>query len=110
MKLCFCVVHSRDKNRIIEALVNTGFKFTIVGSTGGFLREGNSTFLIGCEDNEVDTLVELFGANCQVREQIVNVMSMESGNPAGGFIPNPVKVPVGGSIIFVTHVERFERL
>jgi uncharacterized protein YaaQ len=38
----------------------------------------------------------------------VNVMPFEAA-PPGAFIPSPVKVPVGGAVMFVIHVEQFHR-
>lgn len=108
MKLVACIVHNRDKGKITDELVSSGFKFTIIGSTGGFLREGNTTFLIGVEDSMVDDLLQVVQRNSQAREQLLNVAPFESGGP-GAFIPNPVKVPVGGAVVFVLNVERFER-
>jgi uncharacterized protein YaaQ len=87
-------------------LVKAGFKFTVIGSTGGFLREGNTTILVGAEDTQVEVLEALIKENCQSREQLVNVMPFEA-SPPGAFIPSPVKVPVGGAVMFVMPVEQF---
>jgi len=108
MKLAICIVHNRDKGRVTEEMVRTGFKFTIIGSTGGFLREGNTTFLIGVEETELPALQKVLSENSQSREQLVNVMPYEAA-PPGAFIPNPVKVPVGGAVMFVMDVEQFHR-
>lgn len=109
MKLCVCIVHNRDKNRLTDELIKSGFKFTVIGSTGGFLREGNTTFLIGVADDELPALSALIAANCQAREQLVNVAPFEASTAPGGFIPSPVKVPVGGAVVFTLNVENFER-
>ncbi len=108
MKLCVCIVHNRDKARLTDELVKAGFKFTVIGSTGGFLREGNTTYLIGVEAEELCSLKNVVKANCQGREQLVNVMPFEAA-PAGAFIPSPVKVPVGGAVMFVLDAEQFHR-
>lgn len=108
MKLAICIVHSRDKGKVTDELVRAGFKFTVIGSTGGFLREGNTTFLIGVEDDEVEALHLVVEQNCQTREQVVNVMPFETG-PQGGFMASPVKVPVGGAVVFMLPVEQFRR-
>ncbi len=86
--------------------MKAGFKFTVIGSTGGFLREGNTTILVGAEDTQVEVLEALIKENCQSREQLVNVMPFEA-SPPGAFIPSPVKVPVGGAVMFVMPVEQF---
>ncbi len=108
MKLAVCIIHNRDKGKIIDELVKAGFKFTIIGSTGGFLREGNTTILMGVQDDEVADLKELISANCQSREQLLNVAPFEA-NPTAAFTPSAVKVPVGGAVLFLLPVEEFER-
>ena len=108
MKLVVCIVHNRDKGKITDELVRAGFKFTIIGSTGGFLREGNTTFLIGVEEADLATLMSLVQENSQSRDQLVNVMPYEAA-PPGAFIPSPVKVPVGGAVVFVMNVDEFRR-
>ncbi len=108
MKLVIAVVHDRDRSKITEGLLRNGFKFTKIGSTGGFLREGNVTLLIGVEERDVDRVLGIIGESCRTREQCVNVLPPDAG-PVGTFIPSPVKVLVGGAITFVVDVERFER-
>ncbi len=108
MKLVITVVHDRDKGRITESLLRNGFKFTKIGSTGGFLREGNVTLLIGVEERQVERVLEVIGDSCKTREQFVNVLPPDAA-PVGTFMPSPVKVLVGGAVVFVVDVERFER-
>ena len=108
MKLILAVVHEKDKRHMQDALLEQGFQFTNVASTGGFLREGNVTLLIGVDEDQVDQVLEIVRESCQTREQYVNVMppTME---PVGTVIPSPVKVLVGGAIVFVLEVARFEK-
>lgn len=108
MKLALCIVHNRDKGKVADELIKAGFKSTIIGSTGGFLREGNTTFLIGVDDEELPALRRVVEENCQTREQVVNVMPYEAAQPAA-FIAAPVKVPVGGAVVFVLDVAEFHR-
>jgi len=108
VKLAVCIVHNRDKGRVTDELVKAGFKFTVIGSTGGFLREGNTTYIIGVEESELAALQKVIAQNSQSREQLVNVMPFEAA-PPGAFIPSPVKVPVGGAVMFVVPVEQFHR-
>jgi uncharacterized protein YaaQ len=37
---------------------------TRIASTGGFLRRGNTTLMIGTEDQKVDDAIEILRANC----------------------------------------------
>lgn len=108
MKLIIAVIHNRDKGRVIDALLENQFKFTQVASTGGFLREGNTTLLIGVEDSALDDLLRLLEQNCRTREQFVNPMPPDTA-PIGSFLPTPIAVEVGGAVVFVLNVERFER-
>ena len=101
-------MHNRDRNKVTDELVRAGFKFTVIGSTGGFLREGNTTFLIGIEEEDRSNLLRLIGQNCKTREQLVNVAGFEA-NPAAAFVATPLKVPVGGAVVFILPVEQFER-
>ncbi len=108
MKLVVAVIHDRDQKRTSDALLRAGFKFTKIASTGGFLREGNVTLLVGAEPDEVDPLLGIFKECSRTREQYVNVLPPEA-TPVGSFMANPVKVQVGGAIAFILDVERFER-
>ena len=108
MKLIIAVIHDKDRGKITETLLRNGFKFTKIGSTGGFLREGNVTLLIGSEDKDVDRVLEIIGEASKTRKQYMNVLPPDAG-PVGTFIPAPVEVLVGGAVTFVLPVERFER-
>lgn len=108
VKLAVCIVHNRDKGRLTDELLRAGFKFTVIGSTGGFLREGNTTILIGAEEAELPSLKKIVSENSHSREQLVNVVPFEAA-PPGAFISSPVKVPVGGAVMFVMDVEQFHR-
>jgi len=109
VKLVIAVVQDKDKRKVMDALLESGYKFTNVASTGGFLREGNVTFLIGVEPGQVAEVISLLERSSKTREQYVNVFppTME---PIGACIPSPVKVTVGGAIVFVLDVEEFAKL
>ncbi|MER3497023.1 MAG: hypothetical protein C4320_09915 [Armatimonadota bacterium] len=108
MKLAILIVHHRDKGRVTDALVKGGFKFTMIGSSGGFLREGSTTLLLGIEPAELDALRELVAENCQTREQMVSVGAFEAAQVAT-FAPGAVSVSVGGAVLFTLDVESFDR-
>ncbi len=109
MKLVIAVVQDKDHRKVMDALLERGYQFTIVASTGGLLREGNVTFLIGTEKEQVDGIIEVIGAYSKTREQLVNVFP-PTIEPIGTCIPSPVRVQVGGATVFVLNVERFEKL
>lgn len=108
MKLIIAVVHDRDKHRVSQALIAGGHSFTVMASTGGFLREGNVTLLIGAETDQVEAVAALIEDNCKTREQFVNVLPPDAGS-IGAFIPTPVRISIGGAIAFVLDVEQFHK-
>ena len=108
MKLVVTIVHDRDKHRIADALLRSDFKFTKLSSTGGFLREGNVTFLIGIDESRLDDLLSLIKESCKSRDQYASVVPPDASN-AGMFMPSSIKVVVGGAVVFVLEVEQFER-
>ena len=109
MKLIIAVVQDKDRRKVTDALLEEGYKFTNIASTGGFLREGNVTFLIGVQESQVDKAIELVGRHSKTREQFVNVFP-PTIEPIGTCVPSPVKVLVGGATVFVVNVDRFEKL
>jgi len=107
MKLLITVVHSRDKARLNQALLAAGYRFTEVASTGGLLREGNTTLFIGVEDEELEVVISLIKKNCKSREQLINPLPFGEAGPFP--LPTPMEVRVGGAIVFVVEVEQFFR-
>jgi len=107
MKLVIAVVQDKDSNRLSTALINAGFRATKLASTGGFLKAGNTTFMIGIEDERVHEVLQVIKSNCKIREQLVTPVS-PMGGATDSYIPFPVEVQVGGAAVFVLPVERFE--
>jgi len=106
MKLVVAVIQDKDSNRLTDALADQNFKTTKLSTTGGFLKEGNTTLMIGCEDANVDGVLNIIKDNCSQREQMVAPISPMGGN-ADSYIPKPVKVEVGGATVFILPVESF---
>ncbi len=108
MKLIVAIVQSDDAGALSDALREANFQSTLISSTGGFLREGNGTLFIGVEDNQVEKAMQVIKDNCHTRTQFVNPMPpvMEPGEL---YMPPPVEVQVGGAVVFVTPIERFEK-
>ncbi|MFO7245650.1 MAG: cyclic-di-AMP receptor [Thermaerobacter sp.] len=109
MKLIVAIVQDKDAVRLIEALVDQGYRATKLATTGGFLREGNTTLLVGVEDDRVDDVLDIIRRICHSREQLVTPLA-PVGGPIDSYVPYPVEVLVGGATVFVLHVERYERV
>jgi len=102
------VVQDKDSHRLSTALVGAQFKTTKLSSTGGFLKSGNTTFIIGTEDDRVDTLLGVIKENCEHRDQLIAPISPMGGN-ASSYAPHPVEVEVGGATVFVLSIDQFNQ-
>ncbi|MBP3041014.1 cyclic-di-AMP receptor [Bacillaceae bacterium Marseille-Q3522] len=108
MKLILAVVQDQDSVRLSNALVEHNFRATKMASTGGFLKSGNTTFLIGTDDIRVEKALQIIKENCRSRDQLVAPVSPMGGN-ADSYVPYPVEVQVGGATVFVLPVEQFQQ-
>lgn len=59
MKLILAVVRDTDSETVIQALLNADYRITRLASTGGFLRRGNITLMIGVEEAQVPAVIDL---------------------------------------------------
>jgi len=59
MKLIIAIVPDIDSDPVSHALTSSGLRVTYIASTGGFLRRGHSTLLIGLEDEKVEQALEI---------------------------------------------------
>jgi uncharacterized protein YaaQ len=106
MKLIVAVVQDQDSNRLSKALMDHNFRTTKLATTGGFLRSGNTTFLIGTEDIRVDKALQIIQENCRSRDQLVAPLS-QMGGSVDSYVPKPIDVEVGGATVFVLPVDQF---
>jgi ubiquinone/menaquinone biosynthesis C-methylase UbiE len=67
MKLVVAVVVEEDTRDILDALAKIQFRATRISSTGGFLRQGNSTLVIGVDAHQVDAVLGLIANVCAVK-------------------------------------------
>ncbi len=109
MKLILAVVQEKDASRLIDALNEANIHATMLASTGGFLREGNATILTGVEDDQAEAVLGVIGRVCHRREQLMTPIPPVV-EPVDSYVTYPIKVEVGGAIVFVLNVERMERI
>lgn len=87
MKMIIVIVKDADADPVTQALTTSEFRVTRIASTGGFLRSGVVTLLIGVEDERVDAGIQV------VRDQLGESNSQESR-----------------ATLFVVPVQRFEQV
>jgi len=64
MKLIIAIIRDEDNDAVSHMLTQESFRVTFIASTGGFLRSGRSTLLIGVEDEPVQRALEIIRENC----------------------------------------------
>ena len=109
MKLVLAIVQDDDALDLIEELNDKGFRVTKLATTGGFLKSGNTTLLIGVEIDKVDIVINIIEEVCKRRKQVVSTQPGLSGE-SGMYMPFPLEVEVGGATVFVIDVDKFVKI
>ena len=107
MKMIVAIVQDEDSNRLVSALMNDGFGVTKLATTGGFLRAGNTTLLIGVDDERLNDALHIIEKLCKSRRQVTT--SPLAGGAVNMYTQMPIEVTVGGATVFVLNVEQFAK-
>ena len=107
MKLIIAIVHSDDAQGVISEISMAGYSATKLSTTGGFMRSGNTTLLIGVDEEQVDNVIELVGKRARSHKQVVSGFP---GRSEGSVSAVPFEVNVGGATVFVVDVDKFVKL
>ncbi len=62
MKMIILIIKDGDADVVTQALTTAEYRVTRVASTGGFLRSGVVTLLLGVDDERVDPVIEMIRA------------------------------------------------
>lgn len=107
MKLLIAIVSNDDSNAVLSALTKNKYSVTKLSTTGGFLRAGNTTLLLGVEDEKVEDCISIIGSeSCKRTEMVPATATFDIGR----YTSYPVEVQVGGATIFVLNVEQLIKL
>ena len=68
MKLVLAIVQDDDAIDLIEELTDKDYRVTKLATTGGFLKSGNTTLMIGVEEKEVKNLINVIEDVCKRRK------------------------------------------
>ena len=93
-KLIVSVVQNDYADAVVDALLEADYRTTRLASTGGFLRKGNTTLLIGAQENQVDAVLDIIRANTK---------------GAAATDEQPGLVPQAAATVFVLDLDDFER-
>ena len=107
MKLLIAIVNNDDSAVVSSALTREGYTVTKLSTTGGFLMVGNTTFLIGAEDNTVAKAKEIIKAHSKKRTSVTtSAAGFGTGLREDDFAN---EIPVGGAIVFTLDVEDVDK-
>lgn len=109
MKLIIAIVQDEDASRLIGKLMDSGFGVTKLATTGGFLRAGNTTLLVGVDDDKFQEAMGVIEKVCKSRKQMA-ASPAPVGGTQNGYAPYPIEVTVGGATVFVLSVDQFIKL
>ena len=111
MKLVLAIVQDDDAIDLIEELTDKDYRVTKLATTGGFLKSGNTTLMIGVEEKEVKNLINFIEDVCKRRKEMVPTSTPNTiGTNSGMYVPYPIEVEVGGATIFVLDVDQFYKV
>ena len=108
MKLVIAVVQESDASTLLMALRAAHFGATEIAN-GGFRRGATSTVLIGVPAAQVASVRELVAEHCGRRHRL-RLPYASALDPSPLVMPERFDVIVGGAVLFVRSVVRFERL
>ena len=107
MKLVICIVQDEDASGLIEDLTNSKHRITKLSTTGGFLKAGNTTLLIGVEEEDLDNVLHIIEENGKTRQITTSMLAVTV--PGDGYVPYPIDVKVGGATVFILDVEGYHK-
>ena len=110
MKMIYAIVRNDNEDDVVTQLTQHHYSVTRLSTTGGFLRKGNTTLMIGADDEKVDEVISLIKQECGQHEKLTVNMPYISGSTMVNYATMPMHVEVGGATIFVVNVERYEKI
>jgi uncharacterized protein YaaQ len=107
--LVVAIVQDEDAEDLLGGLRGANIGATKIGSSGGLLRTGNSTILIGIPAARAGIVRAIIQQHCRRRTQLALPYSaaLEPGLLA---VPERFEVEVGGAIVFTRPIARFVQL
>lgn len=108
MKLLIAIVQDEDAHMLMDDLSENGFRMTKLASTGGFFKAGNTTLLLGIDEDRVDEALRIIEEDCKSRKTTTTLLNVTM--PGEAYVPLPMEVQIGGATIFMLDVEKFIRI
>jgi uncharacterized protein YaaQ len=105
--LAILLVSGHQSSKLQDRLIEEGFALTEIDSFGGVLQEPTKCLLVGMNRDQMASLLEMVRQCCKPFRRFLPVQVGLSEGLAN--LPM-VEVQLGGAIIYLLNVERFERI
>ncbi|MBC7262171.1 MAG: cyclic-di-AMP receptor [Chloroflexi bacterium] len=103
MKMIMAIVPKAEANEVINRLVAAGHTATFMETRGGVLRQASQTLFIAVPDEKLEEVLCLIDRSCHAPISLARTDAR--GQPI-----TPTETPqVGGAIVFVWDIERFQK-
>lgn len=109
MKLVLAIVQDDNASDLVDAITEAGFRVTKLATTGGFLKAGNTTLMVGVEKEKVQNVIDVVENICKKRKQLIATPTPITGN-SDMYMSYPIEVEVGGATVFVVDVDQFVKI
>ena len=80
MQLILVIVSHEQSGKLLKRLTDWSYRATLISTTGGFLRRGNSTLFIGARSERVDSIIDqihqVAGAT-DVKESVATIFVLD---------------------------------
>jgi len=108
MKLVSPNIQEEDWKKVREIFIEHNLSLTFFKSKGGFLEEASITLMTVVEDDKFEEVLSILRENCKEREKMIipPLPSVELLRT----VPMPVKIKVGGAVVFAVDVSYFEKI
>ncbi len=107
MKLMLIILNNEDVIDVTKALLKNKYYVTKLATTGGVINSGNTTLLLGVEDDQVDRVKDIVASFSKTRKKKVATDETSDLN-VFSFLPTSVKV--SGATIFVLNIDEHYKL
>ena len=94
MKLVIAIIQDEYISKVLKSLMAEKIRTTKLSSTGGFLKAGNTTLLVGVENDKLDNLVEMIKKQCKSTK-------VKDGDS---------EITVGGANLFIMDIDQYIRI
>jgi uncharacterized protein YaaQ len=104
MKMVMAVVQRDEAENVLQGLIAAGHTATLLESRGGMLRQAWTTMFVAVNKEDVEPVLHIIKNGC------TSDVSVESGKPNTGSTADPssAKAKVGGAVVFVWDLDKFE--